>query len=410
MGDRAEMSGMTADELAARCGVSFGYLRTLIELGVVSGGAERSFDVPDIQRVWLARELERSGIGLEAIGAAVASGHLSFELVDTVLPAPPVLGSKTLGEAAADLDLPLEAVSRLYAMWGLAPPEREDAIREDDAAVLAELASHPSSSYPHDALVYGARAVGEMAHRVADLAFDLFRSQVEAPMLAAGMSHQRIMDASGALIRPATTALQLEVAWLVRRQIENHTTQLVIEYLQAAIEAAGGPPAEAASFPAIAFLDLAGYTVLTEELGDEAAAERATRLGEIVQEVAHRGGGQVVKLLGDGAMLYFAHSGAAVPAGLELVERLARSGLPPARVGIAAGPVVFRDADCFGRTVNVAARIMERARPGQVLATAEVVHVTDPGVARFDALGEDTLRGLSAPVTLAAASRARSDA
>ena len=59
-------------------------------------------------------------------------------------------------------------------------------------------------------------------------------------------------------MQPATVALQREVAWLVDRRVEQHTTQLVIEYLQAAIEAAGGPLAGAASLPAIAFVDLAG--------------------------------------------------------------------------------------------------------------------------------------------------------
>jgi len=115
----------------------------------------------------------------------------------------------------------------------------------------------------------------------------------------------------------------------------------------------------------------------------------------------------VVKLLGDGAMLYFARSAAAALAGLELVERVDRSGLPAARVAIAAGPVVFRDADCFGRTVNVAARVMDRARPRQVLATLEVVQATDQAAVRFDSLGEVTLRGVSSPVMLAVASRAR---
>ena len=198
----AFFANMTADELAERSGASIEYVSTLIELGIVSGGgAKQSFSVSDIQRVRLARELEQSGIAIEAIGEAVASGHLSFEFVDAIFPNPPAVGTKTLREVSAELDLSLQAIARLYAMWGLARPGPDEAIREDDAAVFSELAAFPAKSYPHDVLVHAARPVGEMAHRIADLAFDFFRAHVEAPMLASGVTLQQIMDSTGALVQ-----------------------------------------------------------------------------------------------------------------------------------------------------------------------------------------------------------------
>ncbi len=142
-----------------------------------------------------------------AIGAAVASGHLSFGVLDAIFPNPPALGAKTLREAAAELEFSLETVTRLYAMWGLAPPAPDEAIREHDAAVFAELAALPPKSYPQDVLLLSGRPVGEMAHRIADLAFDFFHANVEAPLLASGMSPQQIMDSTGALVRIATAAL-----------------------------------------------------------------------------------------------------------------------------------------------------------------------------------------------------------
>jgi adenylate cyclase len=78
-------------------------------------------------------------------------------------------------------------------------------------------------------------------------------------------------------------------------------------------------------------------------------------------------------------------------------------------VTIAAGPIVFRDADCFGRTVNIAARAMDRAHPRQVLATLEVVRATDQEAVRFHPLGAVKLRDVSSPVVFAVASRARPD-
>ena len=111
----------------------------------------------------------------------------------------------------------------------------------------------------------------------------------------------------------------------------------------------------------------------------------------------------MVKLLGDGAMLVFPDPSTAVACGLEMVEQVERAGLPPARVGIAAGPVVFQDGDCYGRVVNVAARVMDRARPRQVLSTPEVVAVTPAERARFRRIGPVELKGIAAAVELSAA-------
>lgn len=72
-----------------------------------------------------------------------------------------------------------------------------------------------------------------------------------------------------------------------------------------AVEAAGAAPPLPTRPPAICFVDLSKYTALTEQIGDQAAAERVGRLGTLLQELAHSHGGSVVKLLGDGAMLQF---------------------------------------------------------------------------------------------------------
>jgi class 3 adenylate cyclase len=64
--------------------------------------------------------------------------------------------------------------------------------------------------------------------------------------------------------------------------------------------------------PAVCFLDLTGYTRLTEERGDEAAAELAARLAGLVRRSAQEHGGTPVKWLGDGVMFYFREPAAAV--------------------------------------------------------------------------------------------------
>ena len=96
---------------------------------------------------------------------------------------------------------------------------------------------------------------------------------------------------------------------------------------------------------------------MTEERGDEAAAELAARLTPLVQRTAERHGGKVVKWLGDGVMFHFREPTGGVVAALEMIGAIAAAGLPPAHVGLHTGPVVFQGGDYFGRTVNLAARI-----------------------------------------------------
>jgi adenylate cyclase len=85
---------------------------------------------------------------------------------------------------------------------------------------------------------------------------------------------------------------------------------------------------------------------------------------------------------------------------LEMVQEAPAAGLPPAHVGIHAGPIVVQDGDYFGRTVNLAARIAGQAGADQVLVTDEVVAAAEPVGARFEALGPVRLKGFTRPVRL----------
>jgi adenylate cyclase len=150
--------------------------------------------------------------------------------------------------------------------------------------------------------------------------------------------------------------------------------------------------------PAMCFLDIAGYTRLTEERGDEAAADLAARLAHLVRRSSQEHGGTPVKWLGDGVMFYFREPGDAVLAAVEMVTVVRSHALPPAHVGIHAGPVVFQEGDYFGRTVNIAARIADYARPGEVLVSQEVVDAVDGEAVTFTEIGPVELKGV--PETL----------
>src|SRR5207244_3123656 len=102
--------------------------------------------------------------------------------------------------------------------------------------------------------------------------------------------------------------------------------------------------------------------LLQEGMTERQMLDQMAALRGLVQE-ALASGGRPVSIMADVVLLHFADPYDGVRGALALVERIAKAGLPPARVGMHAGPVVVRDGEFFGRTVNTARRIGEYARP-----------------------------------------------
>jgi adenylate cyclase len=155
--------------------------------------------------------------------------------------------------------------------------------------------------------------------------------------------------------------------------------------------------------PAMCFLDITGYTRLTQERGDAAAARLAEELGRLVHRASVRHGGRAVKWLGDGVMLHFPDPGHGVTAAIEMGTDVTDAGLPPAHIGLHAGPVIFQEGDYYGQTVNVAARIAEYAPPGAVIVSQEVVDASVGAEAVFREIGPVELKGVAGAVRLYAA-------
>jgi adenylate cyclase len=105
-------------------------------------------------------------------------------------------------------------------------------------------------------------------------------------------------------------------------------------------------------------------------------------------------------------MFHFLEPAGAVLSALAMVEELPVAGLPPAHVGVCAGPVVAQGSDFFGRTVNIAARVAAHASAGQVLVTQSVVDRAPSPSVKFVELREVQLKGLSGPVRVYEARRA----
>jgi adenylate cyclase len=190
------------------------------------------------------------------------------------------------------------------------------------------------------------------------------------------------------------------VPWLQQRHREHSVLAYVVSVTEGFMEQRGITPPQPKQPPAIAFLDLTGYTAVTEEHGDQAAAELAAGLAGVVNQAAQAHDGRAVKWLGDGVMFHFTDPGRAILGALDLVEQTEQAIGMPARIGVNAGTVIAQEGDYFGRTVNIAARIADYAQPHEVLVSEDARQVATADGVEFQLIGDVPLKGVSHSVRL----------
>jgi class 3 adenylate cyclase len=150
-----------------------------------------------------------------------------------------------------------------------------------------------------------------------------------------------------------------------------------------------------------AFIDLSGFTALTEFEGDERAVSILSSFRAMVRDICSRRGVRVAKWLGDGAMLVGVETTPLIAATLEMQVAAARTGQPIAvRCGLTADDVIlFEGDDYIGHTVNVAARLCDIAPGGEVWAGANIVeHLPKWGAVLSQQ--EILIRGLEHPLAV----------
>jgi adenylate cyclase len=140
---------------------------------------------------------------------------------------------------------------------------------------------------------------------------------------------------------------------------------------------------------AIAFADLAGYTRLTEEVGELEAVDAVERFVEAV-EVTLPDDARVIKTIGDEVMVVAADPAALIDWAVGFQALQAERPLP--RIGIHYGGALYRDGDYYGRDVNIASRVAARSAGGEVLVTRPVVEHAGSHL-RFERIAEVKLKG-----------------
>ena len=403
------MDGLTREALAERAGVSTGYVDRLVGLGLlVPDDAGPPFSGYDVRRVRLVHGLEDGGLPLEGMSTAVRSGDLSFDFLE--LPAWDWYGGLGVGTyrtLSTESGLGLEFLQGIREAMGFVRPGPEDLVHQEDLDLLPILQVVLEAGAEPQSVERLVRVWGESTRRISEASATFYQTQIQDPLLRSGMSEGQVLQAANVAVAAGIPHLDQALTSVYHGHSEHTWLGNVVEAVEAILEKAGLHRPVAAP-PAMCFLDLTGYTQLTEERGDEAAAEMVATLGGLVQRSAQAQGGRTVKWLGDGVMLYFPRPDGAVLSALDLADGVPAAGLPEAHTGIDAGPVVFQDGDYFGRTVNTAARIAAQAGPGEVLVSDRVVSATRNPAIAFADVGSAELKGLPDPIPLHRASRATS--
>ena len=396
-------------QLAAAASATESEIERLLAAGVLIERTtpEGPFRTVDVMRIRMARACEEGGIPLDAIAKAIGGGRLSFAFLESwrLFEAAATPIAQTHGQLAEEVGLPFETLRSVLIAFGFPPPEPGDRVVEAEQPI-ASLCGRAIGMGVIDerAAVRLGSMYAEVFRRAAAHESEVYHSGIEMPLLRAGVEDSASMEAASNAGADLIPLLDAAVFAAYRRQQELAWTEHQIEHIEQAVGSAGislppGPP------PAMCFVDLEGYTRLTEERGDEEAVAVAARLQEIVQDSPRRHRGEAVKWAGDGVMFRFRDPDGAVRSALDIVRDVPAAGLPPAHVGVAAGPVIQQGGDFYGRTVNLASRISDRAEAGQVLVSEPVVETTSISDVRFESIGAIQLAGMPRPVELFEARR-----
>ena len=336
----------------------------------------------------LARYLKKQGASKEEIDAAVESGQVTLLVLDRMLvPGLPHLDS---AEVSMRSGVPEDTATKLWRALGFPDiPEGERVFTDESVEVLRLLNERSGTSMfttsdDVDELISQVRAIGAGLSRVAETLSD----QVVEGVLAArstGLDDEEV--ALGAidsldwevLARLNDFALRVQVRAAVLRKLL--TPQL-------------GPGA----LPelTVGFVDLVGYTALSQELDGDELNALVARFEDVTYDTVARLGGRLVKTIGDEVMFVAEDPEIALHIALELTDRTRQDEvLPRARAGMARGPALAREGDYYGAVVNLAHRLVEIARPESVIVSAELAHaLMGRDVFAFQRLRSRRIRGI----------------
>ncbi|HKG02413.1 MAG TPA: adenylate/guanylate cyclase domain-containing protein [Conexibacter sp.] len=375
---------LTLADAARRAGITPATLRRWTEQGIVPLQDGAWTPAAAAQARIVARLHER-GHSLEAIREASEEGRLAFGYAEELLPA--AEGGIPLKEAAKRTGLEPALIRRLLIALGY-PERTAEQIPERELALLRRAADALEAGFPLVALLQVVRVYGQALAQIADAEVRLFHLYVHEPLMRDGVPGleiaEQIEQLAGALL-PLTSPLMDLVH---QRFLRHFLEQDVIGHME--LDEQLGEELGRLRV-AIAFADLAGYTRLTEEIGEEKAVDVVDHFVRAV-ELTLPDDARLVKTIGDEVMVVCPDGAALALWAVGFQELYTER--PRPRIGIHSGEVLYRDGDYYGREVNLAARVVARAGASEVLVTRSIVSLAEEQLA-FERVGEVRLKGFS---------------
>jgi adenylate cyclase len=348
----------------------------LERLGLYDPGAPDAGD-----RLELIAFLLESGATLDELKKAPSPGALAVSLI---LRHP---GKSTLAEVVHETGADFDRAQRLLSSPGhMADPDER--LTEGEVTAIKLFTVSTDNLLGTDPTTHLARVASSTVARLAETIVSTFRVNFELPRRLAGVRELEMVRQYAVVARDVLPEFSQALDALLRRQIIAFAGQMwSTDEEQAAVTL----------LRTVGFADLVGYTSASSSMSVRELTAILAEFDERTADVVYRGHGQIVKTIGDEALFVTEDAGDACRIGVDLMEEFAQAGLPPIRVGLAAGEVVSLGGDVFGPTVNLAARLVETAAPSQVVVSESVREASGDAFS-FDPLPARTLKGFEHPV------------
>jgi adenylate cyclase len=392
------MPEVTAADVARRIDVPPATLRRWVRSGLVPLRDGRWSAAAIAQARMVARLRER-GHTMPQIRAAAERGMLAYGYLEQLFPGGG--GPHSLRDAAERTGLEPALIQRVWSSLGF-PSQTRQGFTDDDLELLEYAASVLHAGFPLVAFLQLIRVYGQALAQIADAEVKLFHLYVHEPLMRDGVPGLEMAEEMETLAADVLPLAAPVMDGLHRRLLRHFVEQDVVGHMEAEADFDLGRLRVA-----IAFADLAGYTRLTEEAGEEQAVDVVERFVAGV-EATLPDDARVIKTIGDEVMVVGSDAAALADWAVGY-QRLSANARPRPRIGMHAGAALYRDGDYYGRAVNLAARVAARAAGGEVLVTRPVVEAAGAHL-RFDQIGQVKLKGFSEPTELFVAGQADAEA
>jgi adenylate cyclase len=387
-------AALTLREAADEVGVKPQTLKRWAETDVIPEQDGDRWPPAAVAHARIVARLRDRGHSLNEIRKASQEGKLAYGFVEDLFP--PTHTTHSLEEAAEVVGMEPALLERVWSSVGFPRHQLDDGLSDVDMDALRYIGSVLDAGFPLVAFLQLVRVYGQSMSRIADAEARLFHLYVHEPLMrdgVPGLEMAEEMETLAADLLPLSSPI---MDYIHQRYLQHFVEQDVVGHMEVELEDEDEELGRVRV--AIAFADLAGYTRFTEEAGEEEAFSTVERFIDAVTDTLPDDA-RVVKTIGDEVMLVGQDVQALTDWAVGF-QRLYRE-RPTPRIGVHVGSVLYRDGDYFGREVNLTARVVARARGGEVIVTDAVMNqIKTSEYLKFEAIGEVKLKGFNEPRVL----------